>query len=961
MRKLLSLPPNVVDKFHEVTRLRRDEFFCTCDPVGHKLGSGGGTAWILAAEEAARRKEHAGKEAEPREKRIVIHGGGQSRRLPAYAPSGKLLTPVPVYRWERGQRIDQTLLDLQLPLYESIMERTPAGLNTLVASGDVLLRATEPLQEIPDADVVCYGLWATPEQISHHGVFMMRRDKPSELDFMLQKPTAEEQAALMQTHYALIDVGVWILSDRAVAVLMKKAAPKGGTDADSFTFYDLYSDFGCALGNHPSKPDPEITCAAQEASPREALCSPSKEGAQGALSVCILPLPGGEFYHFGTGSEMLRSSMELQNLVKDQRLIIQRGVKKQSSVFTQNSLIPNRFTEEQEFIWVENSCLGDSWHLTRRNIVTGVPQNDWRVTLPEGICLDIVPVGERAFALRPYGYDDTFRGTLGDSRTTFLGRTLKGWDLERLGGEGCDIQNARLFPVSESLDELGSLLRWLLTGEGDGATYYNCTRMSAEELSEHANLARLFAQRRSLQAQNLPALAANWQKSVFYQLNLRDVAEKYAENALPLPAPLADEAPLMTRIHDAMFREVAGEADRGWDKRAFGLLKEGLTAEALAHTVMPRRTTLDDQIVWGRSAVRIDLAGGWTDTPPYCLLNGGDVVNVAINLNGQQPLQVYVKPCKEPVVICRSIDLGAMERIETYEELARYDKVGSPFSIPKAALTLCGFLPGFGGERYGSLRQQLEDFGCGIEITLLAAIPAGSGLGTSSVLAATVLGTLSDFCGLGWDKNEVGHRTLLLEQLLTTGGGWQDQYGGILPGAKLLQSEAGFGQNVTARYLPDTLFSAPELRDCHLLYYTGITRTAKHILAEIVRGMFLNQTEHLRTLRDMREHAHTVAEAVQLCNFPLYGELIRRTWTQNQRLDSGTNPPAVAALCQRVDDLCLGYKLPGAGGGGFLYMVAKDPEAALRIRRMLTENPANAKARFVELGISRTGLEISRS
>ncbi|MDY6297836.1 MAG: bifunctional fucokinase/fucose-1-phosphate guanylyltransferase [Alloprevotella sp.] len=929
MRKLLSLPPNVVGEFHDVTGLSPEEYFCTSDPVGHKLGSGGGTAWVLEAEAKACGKKLG-------EKRIVIHGGGQSRRLPAYAPSGKLLTPVPVYRWARGQKIDQNLLALQLPLYEAIMEQAPESLTTMVASGDVLLRATEPLQDIPDADVVCYGLWASPEQISHHGVFMMRRDNPNVLDFMLQKPSAEEQAAWMQTHYALIDVGVWLLSERAIALLRSKATSSDGT----FRYYDLYSDFGRALGKHPSKPDDDISSL---------------------LSVAILPLPGGEFYHFGTGPEMLRSAMELQNLVKDQRLIIQRGVKKQSSVFTQNSVIPNRFTAEQEYIWVENCHLNADWHLTRRNIVTGVPENDWKVTLEEGICVDVVPVGEHAYALRPYGYDDTFRGLLGDDGTRFMGKPLAGWDLASLGGADCDIQAARLFPVCESIDELGKLLHWMLTREGNATLYYNCSRMCADEISEKANLGRLFAQRRRLLATNLPALAANWQKSVFYQLDLHDAAEKFKAAHLPLPTTLPDEAPLMTRIHDAMFRHEATDGKDEWEARAFALLREGLTSDVLCHTASPRRTTQDDQIVWGRSAVRIDLAGGWTDTPPYCLLNGGDVVNVAINLNGQQPLQVYVKPCKEPVIICRSIDLGAIERIETYEELASYDKVGSPFSIPKAALTLCGFLPGFGTERFDTLRHQLEAFGCGIEITLLAAIPAGSGLGTSSVLAATVLATLADFCGLAWDKSEVCRRTLVLEQLLTTGGGWQDQYGGILPGMKLLQSEPGFGQNVTARYLPDTLFTDPTLRPCHLLYYTGITRTAKHILAEIVRGMFLNRTEHLETLSDMQQHARTMAEAIQRCNFEHYGRLVRRTWMQNQRLDSGTNPSAVAALCQSIDDLCLGYKLPGAGGGGFLYMVAKDPEAALRIRRMLTEHPANPRARFVELSTSHTGLEISRS
>lgn len=94
---------------------------------------------------------------------------------------------------------------------------------------------------------------------------------------------------------------------------------------------------------------------------------------------------------------------------------------------------------------------------------------------------------------------------------------------------------------------------------------------------------------------------------------------------------------------------------------------------------------------------------------------------------------------------------------------------------------MAGFAPAFSTESYPSLAKQLEAFGSGIEITLLAAIPAGSGLGTSSILASTVLGAINDFCGLAWDKNDICSYTLVLEQLLTTGGGWQDQYGGVFP------------------------------------------------------------------------------------------------------------------------------------------------------------------------------------
>ena len=409
----------------------------------------------------------------------------------------------------------------------------------------------------------------------------------------------------------------------------------------------------------------------------------------------------------------------------------------------------------------------------------------------------------------------------------------------------------------------------------------------------------------------------------------------------------------MTRIHDAMFR--------GNREQAFGLLREGLTQQVLTQPQQPRLSVYRDQIVWGRSPVRIDIAGGWTDTPPYCLLEGGNVVNLAIELNGQPPLQVYVKPTDAPHIILRSIDLGASEVVETYEELQQYNKVGSPFSIPKAALALAGFAPAFSAERYPSLRAQLEAFGSGIELTLLSAVPAGSGLGTSSILAATVLGAVSDFCALAWDKNEIGRRTLVLEQLLTTGGGWQDQFGGVLGGVKLLQTQNGFLQDPLVRWLPSDIYNSPEYRQCHLFYYTGITRTAKQILAEIVRRMFLNNRNELALLRQMKDHAMNMYEALQRQDFEQMGRLVRLTWEQNQQLDSGTNPDAVRRQTALIDDLCLGYKLPGAGGGGYLYMVAKDPEAAARIKKILLENRLNANARFVDMSLSQNGLQISRS
>ena len=889
MKKLLSLPPNLVGSFHDVTGLSRDEYFCTNDPVCRKLGSGGGTTWLLQQAE-----EWLGGE-----RCIILHAGGQSRRLPAYAPSGKILTPLPVFRWERGQRLSQTLLDLQLPLYERMMAQAPERLTTMIVSGDVYIRAAERIGQIPDADVVCFGLWLDASIAKDHGVFVSDRRTPNVLKMMLQKPSVEKLSEILKDHFYLTDIGIWLLSDKAVKLLMQRSTIQASQTglASHIKEYDLYSEFGCTLGTDPTIDDPELK----------------------ALSVAIVPLPGGEFYHFGTSSEMISSTVAIQNIVNDQRDIMHHDRKPHPSIFTQNALTHYRFTEQNTNIWVENSCIGPNWTLTHDHIVTGVPENDWHVSLQPGECIDIIPIAETQCCVRRYHINDKFAGSE---------------------------QQKKQFPVVEledlvklvSLDELEQL-----------ATSY----LSAEDISNVANLRRLFAQRRQFCSQNWSALAKNWQHSVFYQLDLDDAAREFQTLKLPMPEPIAETAPLMTRIHDAMFR--------GDSNRAFSLLREGLTESALAVKQHPQRSVYQDQIVWGRSPVRIDLAGGWTDTPPYCLMEGGSVVNIAIELNGQPPLQTFVKPCREPHIVLRSIDLGAIEVIETYEQLAEYNKVGSPFSIPKAALALAGFQPAFSQETYPSLRAQLEDFGSGIELTLLSAIPAGSGLGTSSILASTVLGAVNDFCSLAWDKNEIGRRTLVLEQLLTTGGGWQDQFGGVLGGVKLLETQRGFDQNPLVRWLPDDVYTQPEYQQCHLLYYTGITRTAKKILAEIVRRMFLNHGGELRQLRAMKAHALDMYEAIQRQDFETMGRLIRKTWQQNQLIDSGTNPDSVKRITDLIDDLCLGYKLPGAGGGGSLYMVAKDPEAAARIKQIINAAQPNLNARFVEMTLSKKGLQVSRS
>ncbi|HNQ90420.1 MAG TPA: bifunctional fucokinase/fucose-1-phosphate guanylyltransferase [Verrucomicrobiota bacterium] len=936
--------------------------FAACDPPGRPLGSGGGAAHLLVEAWKARGGGCGFREWLRSSRKLLVHGGGESRRLPAYAAMGKPLMPIPALRWARGQRLDQTLLDLQLPGYRRILAHAPGSTVAMIASGDVLLRFGRELPRFPAVDVLGLGMWVTPERAKEFGVFFTPRNEPSEIAFFLQKPAPGRTRELGAEHVYLIDTGMWLLSERALGVLMARSGWEAGAEhylEGEPGAYDLYGGFALALGRQPTRSDPEIR----------------------ALTCAVVPLPEAEFHHFGTSRQMIESVSALQNLELDETKLGLMGARRHPDQYLQNARFrfPLRH-EENHTLWVENSDIPSTWRLACDHVLTGVPDNGWDLVLEAGVCLDFVPVGEEDWCLRFYGMDDTFRGAVGDPGTIWLGRPFRDWLTARGVGfgeagidPGCDLYDAPVFPVlaSDGLDP--RYIEWLFNRVppavgGFGAGWRAGGRLSARAIPQKLNWERLERQRSGNRVRCLGPMLANAPWSVFLKLDLESTARLYAASDLELaPASAGRALDPLQEVHREVFcgavlrhRGVSG-AD-AHEEAAFRKLREVILRDAQLNRAEPRCMVQEDQIVWGRCPVRLDLAGGWTDTPPYCLEHGGRVVNMAVNLNGQPPIQVFAKLSSRPELIMRSIDLGAEQRVRTYEELDTFDQPGSEFAVAKAALALAGFLPRFharGG--YPTLEAQLAAFGGGIEVSVLSAVPKGSGLGTSSILAATLLGTVGNLCGLDWDRNVLFSRTLALEQMLTTGGGWQDQAGGLFRGIKLIETRPGLSQQPTLRWVPDHLFGADRANRTTLLYYTGLTRLAKSILHEIVRRIFLNATGTLDIIADIGVNAEAAFGALQRSDAAGLEESIRVSWHLNQRLDSGTNPPAVQAILDEIGDWLVAAKLLGAGGGGFLLLFARDEAAGRRIRETLVRRPPNPRARFVEFSLSETGLQITRS
>ncbi len=958
---MVSLPPGMLRAVRdEGLHPASGEIVYGADPVGCPLGSGGGTAHMLA--EAAASMGCSIPALLSQYGSVVLHGGGQSRRVPAYAAAGKPFMPMPVFRWSAGQRLDQTLFDMQRGFITECLQQASHDTALAIASGDVLLQADAALPALPDADVVMLGMHARPEDACHFGVMFCERDDASCLRFFLQKPHPDTIRKHSQDTQYFVDCGLWLLRERAVYALLAQCgwqAEQGDFAGGAVQPYDLYSAWGPRFGTQPVVQDDTLA----------------------GLQVAVAVVNNGRFFHFGRSRDILDSVYELQNPPVDATRGQQPLRAPHPRQFVQNAVcVPELGRDAQQCLWVENAVVGKHWQLQERHMITNVPQNDWHLSLPAGSCLDMPPVVGGGRVIRVYGMEDAFRGSVSDPATCLQGDAVTAWLAARglsLADVGCepdtDIQDAGLFPVLPEDEIDDTFLQWFLCGGDDArqvARWRDVERLSARDLLERVDVRRVYAERRSRLLAVLPEMAARYRHNMFLQLDLahtgRLLAEAgYGPEVVPVPEP--QQSPLM-RMHAHLLASrlagaaeaVPGQADCE-EQAAFHVLRDAILAPVLAEPVLPRCQVLEDQIVWGRSPARLDLAGGWTDTPPYCIEHGGAVLNMAVTLNGQPPVQVFGRVTREPCLLIRSIDLGQSARLETYADVEQYAQLGSGFAIARAAFALAGFLPTFCETSYPSLQAQLAAFGGGIEVNMLAAIPKGSGLGTSSILAATLLGVLADLTGLGWDRAAIGRRVLALEQMLTSGGGWQDQMGALYGGVKLIETRPGILQVPQVRWAPNAFFAGTEMQGRMLLYYTGITRVAHHILADIVRGLFLNERTRLDVMRQIGLHATSLYEQILQQDVEGFVRGVQRSWILNQQLDAGTNVPGVQEIVARCGSALAACKLAGAGGGGYLMLLAHDAHAADWIRQELVRNPPNGRARFVEWALAADGLQITRS
>ena len=333
--------------------------------------------------------------------------------------------------------------------------------------------------------------------------------------------------------------------------------------------------------------------------------------------------------------------------------------------------------------------------------------------------------------------------------------------------------------------------------------------------------------------------------------------------------------------------------------------------------------------------VRVNWGGGWSDTPPYCMENGGTVLNASISLNGQLPIEVTVKKLDKPVIALTSTDIGSYKEFTDMAELQDCRNPSDPFALHKAALIACGVIPAQGELTVEKLCDQLS--GDLYMNTCVIDIPKGSGLGTSSILAGACVKALLEALGIEASDAETFERVLCMEQIMSTGGGWQDQVGGIVPGIKMITSHPGLKQKIICTYVDISDETVAELNERFAVIYTGQRRLARNLLRDVVGRYICNDPVSVDAHYNIQRLAVLMRFELEKGNVDGFAKLLTKHWTESQRIDAGSTNTCIDQIFATIDDLIIGKMICGAGGGGFLQVVLKKGVTKAMLKERLNE------------------------
>ncbi|HTP10365.1 MAG TPA: L-fucokinase [Anaerolineae bacterium] len=948
-------------------------FLVIADPDGQRIGSGGATLRVLA--QLAREDDTL------TSKRIlIIHSGGDSRRLPICSATGKLFARVPrVLPDGRASTVfDEFLIGLSGLSSASL----PPGV--LVASGDVLLVFDHLQISFQRGGVIGVAAAAPVDMGLRHGVYV-HGDGAHRVQAYLHKPSADELKhwnAIYSDGTVQIDTGlVWLDAATALkyAALIQSEAvgaicrvsPFEPTSSAALNFY---GDLVLPLAQSTTLED-------YLADTSDGLATPEVQKARQVIwqrlrgtSFTSERLHPAMFIHFGTSREYwetVASDAALQRIcgwVSHAAAWSAGDVTALSLINSAVEQAVSSASSDQRALIVD-SCLRGSLAWRGAAIIANV-ETVQPIELAENAVLDQLPL-EQGFVTRIFGlYDDPKRNL---SAGTFLNQrwpdwlAAARWDPEVLWpnvpADSRTLWNARLYPIAPIRDD-SLALTLPLQDPARAPADWRAKWEAAPRLSLAASFVGADSERilqgliqieDFVAARHFYMAILDQQPAAEARSLIGSMSGNVARRCALINSWLTRADPIV-QLRGYKALAIASEQS-DWEDRAFTILAQMIESTvneevvARAHEVQLEH----GRNVQVKAAARIDFGGGWTDTPPYSIEQGGTVLNAAITLRGLHPIMAEALWLDEPCLILESPDIEARLEPATVGELLNYANPADLFALQKAALVLKGVVSADLDPNV-LVRDLCQRLGGGLKLITQTSIPRGSGLGTSSIMAGAVLHCLSQLVGLETTPAQLFDEVLCLEQMLTTGGGWQDQAGGLWGGIKLINTAPGLPQQIqmeTIKLSPETKV---ELASRLVLVYTGRQRLAKNLLRSVMGRWMARDPEMVWIQQEIARLAVAMREALLHNDVSRFGELLSEHWVLNKRMDPGCTNDFIDHLFEVMSPHINGAKLAGAGGGGFAIVVARSITAVRDLAAALKSHYVGTPVEIWECDIPEAGM-----
>ncbi|MFH1916033.1 MAG: galactokinase [Nanoarchaeota archaeon] len=290
-----------------------------------------------------------------------------------------------------------------------------------------------------------------------------------------------------------------------------------------------------------------------------------------------------------------------------------------------------------------------------------------------------------------------------------------------------------------------------------------------------------------------------------------------------------------------------------------------------------------------QTPLRIPIGGGGTDIPSYYKRERGHWISAAINK------YIYI-------TLNNTMSDEFIIRYSQIERTAKIDEIKHP--LIREIFKLIKARPG-------------------LEMSSIADIPSGTGMGSSGSFGVGLIRALQAHNRNHYDPSEVAEMACHVEMnILKEPSGKQDQYAATYGG--ITEYECDKDGKVTARPLalsPSTLI---DLEENLLLFFTGYTRKAGDILKKQDDATKANDNDMIENLNKTKALGLEIKDALVSGNCVHFGELMDTHWQNKKKRGKMSNPDIDKWYNLALANGAVGGKVIGAGGGGFLMFYAKD-------------------------------------